>query len=247
MLVTSYADAPRPQDLPVGALDIGIGAQVCPIPNSSDALVACFERASSRTLDAKEHLFCECDQSSQVYLVEAGLICVYRMIADGRRQVLDFAYPGDVVGLGSLELHTVNAQASSRTRVRSLGRKALYDLAAHDPQIGARLYEALAHELVATREHLFVVSKCNAAERLASFLLALANRNKRRGEDPTELVLPMMRADIADYLGLTIETVSRTFTKFKAEGLIDIEQCVLVTIQDLCGLMSVAPGGASAN
>ncbi|MEZ5855139.1 MAG: helix-turn-helix domain-containing protein [Hyphomicrobiaceae bacterium] len=244
MLVSASAELAGTLTVPVAEVNRSFRAPADDISRSNDILVAGFDGAPSRTLNTKEHLFCECDEASHVYLVEAGLICVYRMIADGRRQVLDFAYPGDVIGLGALDVHTANAQASGRSRVRSLSRKALHDIAARVPELGSRLFEALAQELVATREHLFVVSQCNAAERLASFLLTSARRSARRGNDPHELVLPMMRADIADYLGLTIETVSRTFSKFRQDGLIDIEQCVLVTILDLDGLAKVAAGGS---
>ena len=87
------------------------------------------------------------------------------------------------------------------------------------------------------------VSHRTARERVAGFLLALVQRSARRGEDATNIVLPMTRTDIADFLGLTIETVSRTFSKFRAEGLIDLEQCVLVTIRDRHALTVIAEGG----
>ncbi|MGE0767463.1 MAG: Crp/Fnr family transcriptional regulator [Hyphomicrobiaceae bacterium] len=211
----------------------------------TDALVAGFASGATRTLKAKDHLFCEGDEATHVFYVEAGLVCIYRMISDGRRQVLDFAHPGDIVGLGALSIHAASAQATAYTRLRCLSRKHLNDLAARDPRLSARLYETLSEELSATREHLFAVSQCNATERLASFLLSLSRRNARRGEDATEIVLPMMRADIADFLGLTIETVSRTFTKLRCEGLIDIEHCVLVTIRDADSLAFVAAGSCA--
>ncbi|MFM9938124.1 MAG: Crp/Fnr family transcriptional regulator [Hyphomicrobiaceae bacterium] len=195
-----------------------------------------------RILGAKEHLFCEGDPASHVYLVEAGHLCIYRMMPDGRRQVIDFAYPGDVVGLGALGEHAANAHATTKSRVRCLPIATLHDVAAKDSRLGRSLYEALALELQASREHLFTISQCTAAERLATFLMVLSRRNARRHEDPNEIVLPMTRTDIADFLGLTIETVSRTLTKFRADGLIDIAHCVLVTILDPESLAQVAGG-----
>lgn len=214
-------------------------------PAPTDILADRFSAVASRALDAKEHLFCEGDPASHVYRVEAGHICIYRTMSDGRRQVIDFAYPGDVIGLGSLRQHAANAQATVRTFVRAIPVAQLTDMAEADPRVAMRLYEALSRELLAARELLFTVSQRTAAERLASFLVGLARRNRQRGECANEIVLPMTRSDIADFLGLTIETVSRTFTKFRNEGLIDIEQCILVTIRDREALEAAATGGTT--
>jgi CRP-like cAMP-binding protein len=196
----------------------------------------------SRVYDAKVHLFREGDAATHVYRVEAGNVCIYRMMADGRRQIIDFAYPGDYIGLGELGEHAANAQASSRARVRCIPISALHDVARRDSHFGFKLYEAVALELQAARELLFTVSQRTAAERLAAFLMALSRRNERHGEDSTEIVLPMTRTDIADFLGLTIETVSRTFTKFRNEDLIGIEQNILVTLRDSETLAHLAEG-----
>ena len=201
----------------------------------------------TRIIDAREHLFCEGDRASHVYLVEAGHVCIYRVLPDGRRQVVDFAYPGDVIGLGALGTHATNAQATIKTWVRSIPVATLHNVAASDAQLGRKLYEALSQELLAAREHLFTVSQCTASERVAKFLLALSRRNGRRGESRAEIVLPMTRTDIADFLGLTIETVSRTFSRFRADRLIKIEHCILVTLLDVEGLAAVAAGENACN
>ncbi len=204
----------------------------------ADHLVA----GTVRTFNAKEHIYCEGDPATHVYRVEAGHVCIYRILPDGRRQVVDFAYAGDFVGLGAIGEHAAGAQATTKTRVRCLPVQALHDIIRLDARVGLKLYEAVSHELLAARDLLFTVSQRTATERLAGFLIALSHRNARRGEDARDIVLPMTRADIADFLGLTIETVSRTFTKFRIEGLIDLEQCVLVTIKDAEALTELAGG-----
>ena len=201
------------------------------------------EGGAARIINAKEHAFREGDPASHVYLVEAGHLCIYRVLADGRRQVMDFAYPGDIVGLGALGQHTVNAQATERTRLRSFALSELKERARDDGQFWMELYNAMCQELVAARELVVTVGHRTAAEKVASFLMALSRRNARRGSAAHELVLPMTRADIADFLGLTIETVSRTFTKFRNDGIIDLEQCVLVTIRNPHALEQLASGG----
>ncbi len=200
-------------------------------------------RGALRTLEAKEHLFCEGDPASHVYRVEVGHICIYRMMPDGRRQVVDFAYPGDMIGLGAIVDHSDSAQAMERTVVRTMPVATLRELAQSDTRLGLKLYEALSRELMAARELLFTVSQRTAAERVAAFLLALCRRSERRGEAANEIVLPMTRMDIADFLGLTIETVSRTLTKLRHEGVIDLEQCILVTILKPEALAQLAQGG----
>jgi CRP-like cAMP-binding protein len=195
-----------------------------------------------RTVDAGDHLFLEGDRASHIYKVEVGHVCIYRMVHDGRRQVIDFAYPGDFIGLGALGTHAANAQATSKTRLRCVPIAALHDVVRSDQRLALALYEAMSRELLQARELIFTVSQRTAAERLAGFLLALSRRNERRGDNADEIVLPMTRTDIADFLGLTIETVSRTFTKFRNDGLIDLEQCILVTIRNTAALAAIAEG-----
>jgi CRP/FNR family transcriptional regulator len=195
-----------------------------------------------RTVEGREHIFREGDPASNVYMVEVGHVCIYKLLPDGRRQVIDFAFPGDLIGLGDAAEHASNAQATTRTRIRCIPVLALHRLARDDARLGLKLYEAVSRELRASREMLFTVSQRTAAERVAAFLLALSRRNERKGEDPLELVLPMTRADIADFLGLTIETVSRTFTRLRVEGVIDLTQCVLVAIVNHDALARLAEG-----
>lgn len=195
-----------------------------------------------RIVEAKEHIFCEGDAANHVYVVEAGHFVVYHMLPDGRRQVLDFAYPGDILGLGALGEHRTSSQATCRSRVRCIPSGALLEAASRNPALTRRFMDALARELQAARELLFTVSQRSATERVTSFLLALSRRNALRGENPREVVLPMTRTDIADFLGLTIETVSRTLTRLRTLGVISIEQCILITIRDEAALADLAAG-----
>ncbi len=242
MLATAFATTMGPAYPAIGHAEL---ARKPGAFGETNVLTSGLADGPARVLNAKEHLFCEGDQASHVYLVEAGHVCIYRMIADGRRQVIDFAYPGDIIGLGALGNHATNAQATVKTRVRCISVATLHDIARRDAGLGLKLYEALSQELLAAREHLFTVSQCTAAERVAAFLLALSRRNARRGDDPAEIVLPMTRTDIADFLGLTIETVSRTFSKFRADGLIELEHCILVTLRDFDALAEVASGSGT--
>lgn len=191
---------------------------------------------------AKQHLFCEGDLASEFFRIESGNVCIYSVLPDGRRQVIDFAYPGDVIGLGTSAEHTLNAEALSAARVRSLPTAAIEDAVRRDPELGIKLYEAVSRQLGEAHHRLMSMGRCDAGERLAGFLLALLRRGRAANESTRDIVLPMTRADIADYLGLTTETVSRTFTRFRQEGLITIDQGILISIRDLAGLKGAAEG-----
>jgi CRP-like cAMP-binding protein len=198
-----------------------------------------------RIIDAKEHLFSQGDARTHVYKIESGAICLYKVMADGRRQVLNIALPGDLIGLGSASEHAFNAQATRRARLRSMPAAAIHKLASEDGCFGLKLYEAISLELAASRELLLTVGQPSALERVASFLLALSKRSVRNGESAESIKLPMTRADIGDFLGLTIETVSRTFTKLKLQGLIELDQSSGARLLDVGALEELADGEAN--
>ena len=196
--------------------------------------------ASLRRVEPKEFVFAEGDPTTHVYRVETGAIALYKVLADGRRQVMGFAYPGDLIGLGAQAEQVMNAQAIKPTRLRCLPVASLRRSVDQDPMLGFQLYEALARELAATRDLMLTTGQRSATERVAGFLLAFSRRNERNGQDPACFELPMTRTDIGDFLGLTIETVSRTFTKLKMLGLIELPQSNRVKLIDIAELESLA-------
>jgi CRP/FNR family transcriptional regulator len=199
-------------------------------------------QASLRRVEAKEFVFAEGDPTTHVFRVETGAVALYKVLADGRRQIVGFAYPGDLIGLGAEGEHVMNAQAVKPTRLRCLPIASLHHSAARDPAVGFKLYEALARELAATRDLMLTTGQRSATERVVSFLLAFSRRSERNGQSPTEFELPMTRSDIGDFLGLTIETVSRTFTKLKTLGLIELPQSNRVRLVEIDELESLADG-----
>jgi CRP/FNR family transcriptional regulator len=195
-----------------------------------------------KRVEAKEFVFVEGDAASHVYRVETGAVVLFKVLADGRRQIVGFAYPGDLIGLGGEGEHVINAQAIKPTRLRCLPMSGLHRSVARDPSLGFKLYQALARELASARDLILTTGQRSATERVVSFLLAFSRRNKRNGQDPSTFELPMTRADIGDFLGLTIETVSRTFTKLKAMGLIELPHSCQVKLMDVDALKSLADG-----
>ena len=192
--------------------------------------------ATVRRLQAKEHVFCEGDEREHVFRVEEGVIAVYKTLPDGRRQIIDFAYPGDLIGLGVIGEHVLSAQATVPSKVRCLAAAALERIAETDAGLALKLYKAVCQELAATRNLLVTVGQRSAIERVAAFLISLHRRTAAEGA--ATINLAMRRSDIADLLGLTIETVSRTLTKLRGMGVIDLEQGA--TRVQLCDLPRLA-------
>jgi CRP/FNR family transcriptional regulator len=211
-------------------------------PRIGRTLDDCLSQAPVRQFDAKEYVFAEGDPANHVYRIEAGAVSLFRLLYDGRRQILGFAYAGDFVGLGAHGEHIMNAQAIKPTHIRAMPLSALHRIAAKDPVTCFTLYQALAEELSATRDLMVTTGHRSASERVAAFLIALARRSDPGGEPARLVDLPMTRADIADFLGLTIETISRTLTKLKASGLIDLPQSARVIVLDMVELQRLAEG-----
>ncbi|MEQ1696520.1 MAG: helix-turn-helix domain-containing protein [Hyphomicrobiaceae bacterium] len=202
--------------------------------------------APLRGVEAKDHLFTEGEAKTHVYQVVTGAVCLYKVLPDGRRQVIDFAYGGDMIGLGLGPVEACNAQATVATRVRCLPVSSLRSILRNEPAIAVKICEALTQELTAIRDHLVCVVQRSATERLVTFLLALSQRNRARDRDPSTIELPMTRADIGDFLGLTIETVSRTFSKLKACGVLEIDQGTTIRLRDIAELRALADGAELA-
>jgi len=191
-------------------------------------------------------IFMEGDDAEFVYEVLEGVVCCYCLLADGRRQVLSFSIPGDLVGLVQGDLHRYSTEALCPTRVRSIPRSALLKIAAERPEVGQKLLQFATSRLAMMQDHFVMLGRKSALEKVASFLLALADNAGVRNAEEAILDLPMTRADIADYLGLTLETVSRTLTKLKVAGAINLAQPHKVMIRDMWQLEDFAEADGNA-
>jgi CRP/FNR family transcriptional regulator len=229
------------------ASEVEYAPSMLPEPQSAAMLDKHIRAAATRVFQAREHVFFEGDPMHHVYQIVKGTVCLYMTLPDGRRQIVDFAHAGDFIGLGESGEHSVAAQASTLTKVRCLPARAVLETARHDPQVGVQLYRALSDQLAAARNLLLTVGRRSATERLATLLLALSRRNERMGADPTRISLPMSRADIADFLSLTIETVSRSFTKLRQSKTIDLIQSTQVIIRDLRALEQLCADDPAAD
>ena len=155
-------------------------------------------------------IYGENERADYLYKVVSGSVRTYKVLNDGRRQIGAFYLPGDLFGLEIGEEHSFSAEAITNSKVLVIKRSALVALAAHDSDVAQKLWTMTAGELQRAQSHIMLLIK-TAQERVAGFLLEMS----ARASAGNEVELPMSRQDIADYLGLTIETVSRTLTQLE--------------------------------
>jgi len=187
-------------------------------------------------------LFQEGDASEHVYKVVSGAVRTCRMLMDGRRQIADFFLPGDFFGLDWQATHCFTAEALTDTVVISYPRRQLEALAERTPPIHRVLMSMLCKGLAATQEHVVMLGRQTAHERLAWFLI----RVRERSGGTNEIDVPMSRQDIADYLGLTIETVSRGISEFKRRRYISAVGAHQFRLTGPVALQALASGEAVA-
>lgn len=195
------------------------------------------------SLDAGQPLFFEGDPVKRVFMVTEGALKLYALLGDGRRQVTGFMFPGDFLGISIEDEHAFSAEALDHVELWSFARSHFSDFSQRHPQVERELYHLAAHELAAAQQQMVLLGRKNAAERLASFLLMLACRHERLSGHPQDIVpLPMSRLDIADYLGLTKETVSRMIALLRGKRLIRLASQNRVEIINRDGLSDLAAG-----
>ena len=165
-----------------------------------------------------------------------------KLLPDGRRQITGFVGAGHFLGLAVSDTYAFSAEAIERVRFCRFQRSKLRTLLDDFPLMEKRLLEVAANELVAAQEQMLLLGRKTARERLASFLLLQSRQGMPCGHSRRRFSLPMTRNDIADYLGLTIETVSRTLTKLRSEGLIDVVSQAAIIVCNPAGLEGLAEG-----
>lgn len=194
-------------------------------------------------LRSGQPLFFEGDAVERVYMVSAGALKLYSLLGDGRRQVTGFMFPGDFLGISIEDEHAFSAEALERVELWAFSRKQFGEFCERNPRVERELFHLAAHELAAAQQQMVLLGRKNAAERLASFLLNLLCRRERlTGKDERQVDLPMNRLDIADYLGLTKETVSRMIAQLRDRKLIRLVSQNSVEILDRDMLSDLAAG-----
>jgi len=207
-----------------------------------------FTPTSEKKLTAHEHLYLEGDRQTHIYQVLEGVVGSYHMLPDGRRQIAKFYYPGDLIGVAEQAQFATHAEALSASKVRCIPISCIDSLILTEPGFGRALLSLVATDLSDTREQLLSLGRKTALEKVASFLFNIYSRNNVADTDSENndvAHVPMTRSEIADYLGLTIETVSRCITKLKTSGVIKPETRSTIRILNPDQLEEISVGEES--
>jgi CRP/FNR family transcriptional regulator len=198
--------------------------------------------AVTKIFESGSTLFAADEPATMVGTVVQGTIKCFKLLADGRQQIVGFLFPGDFVGSPTQETTHGFAEALTKVEICVFPFPAIQRLIREMPNLERRLLTLANEDLDLAREWMLLLGRKTAQERLATFLLLLAQKAKARGIAEGPIDLPMNRSEIADYLGLSLETVSRQFTKLKSSGHIRIEHNNEITIRNLSGLTEIAEG-----
>jgi CRP/FNR family transcriptional regulator, anaerobic regulatory protein len=182
-----------------------------------------FERIARHVhLAPNETLFTAGQAASSVHTLTAGVVRLYKLLPDGRRQVIGFALPGDFLGTAPFDRYSYSVDAVNFVSACRLSVEAFAQFIEQRPHLLLRINEFVTRELMLAQDQMLLLGRRTAEEKVAAFLVGWRQRLGHAGDDQQTIILPMSRQDIADYLGLTIETVSRTLTRFEREKLLMI-------------------------
>ena len=193
------------------------------------AVCSAFEDSELRALDAlvrhvdfapKMTFIHEGEPAASVYTVTDGIVRLYKLSGDGRRQVIGFAMPGDFLGLTMTELASFSADTIGQVSLCQIAQPDFAALITSNPHLLRKLHDIATHELVIAQDQMLLLGRRTAQERIAAFLLRMHERWARIHGPSVTFQLPMSRTDIGDFLGLTMETVSRVINKLAREKMI---------------------------
>jgi CRP/FNR family transcriptional regulator len=172
------------------------------------------------TLEARAPIFHQGDDARYVYTLTEGTARLMRVLPDGRQAAIGFRFAGDILGFTPGEEHAFGAEMLTGGRVCRMERRRLEQLFRRYPPLERRFLDLCARELAQSQEHIMALGRFTAEERVAAFLLSLVDAQRRRGHRGPVFDLPATRADIGEFLGLTLETVSRAISSFRRRNLI---------------------------
>jgi CRP/FNR family nitrogen fixation transcriptional regulator len=187
----------------------------------TEMLDALEPRATTARVGRDAEIVAQEDIATYCYMVVSGCVRTVRLMEDGRRQVGEFLFAGDLFGWEALDNHDFGAEAVTPVTLRRYARGDVERLADQDSDVARRLRELSSNRLRTGREHMLLLGRKTASERIASFLLEMQARTASDARAMIEL--PMSRSDMGDYLGLTIETVCRRLTRLRLNGTIAIK------------------------
>lgn len=195
----------------------------------------------SKPLQKNQHLYREGDDFQSVFAVRSGTLKAYRTTDDGREQVTGFYFPGEIVGMDGIanNTHASSAKSLETAAVCEIPFSSLEKLSAMMPNLQRHFFQLMSHEITEDQQLITLLSKNSADERVAALMLSISSRNARRKLSATQFRLPMSRVDIGNYLGLTVETVSRVFSRMQKMQVLQVDNKE-IEILDIEGLRRMA-------
>jgi len=195
-----------------------------------------FEGQPVESFAPAQAIFWEGDAASNIFDVQEGVLRICRILPDGRRAIVGFIYPGDVMGVSFEARYLFSAEAVTKVKIRRIPRNSFFAQVDDMPELRQQLFAVLCDEMSAALDQMLLLGRKSAEERVVSFLLSV---HRKSGIENT-IELPMTRLDIADYLGLTIETVSRMMTSLMRRCLISASDKHTLTLRKMSDLRQIA-------
>ena len=214
---------------------------VCSVLSANELTRLC-TIVSTINFEAGRTVIAEGEPAGGLFNVVRGSVKLYKLLTNGRRQVTGFLFPGDFLGIALNDTYAYSAEAIEPLQLCQFPRKKLETLLAELPRLERKLLGTTAHELAVAQDQMVLLGRKTAKERVASFLVSLSDRALKRRRPGSPLDVPMSHTDIADFLGLTTETISRILTQLRRAKVISTSQRNRIDILDPEGLMELVEG-----
>lgn len=179
-----------------------------------------------RVTQRGEHVYRSGESFTSVFAIRSGYVKTYRITDDGEEQITGFYFPGEIFGMDGISKHkyTNSAKALESTAICEIPFERFQELTFELPSLQTHFFQLMSQEIADDQQLITMLSKKTAEQRIATFLLMISMRNTERGLSETRYRLAMSRTDIGNYLGLTVETVSRVLSRLSKENVIDLDQ-----------------------
>ncbi len=225
--------------------DCRLGPLCLPIALNTDEITQLDEIVKrGRPLNRGEHLYRQADAFHAVYAVRSGSFKAYSTADDGTEQVTGFYLPGEILGMDGISSlkHCSSAVALETSSVCEIPFSRLEELSSQLPSLQHRFFQIMGKEITKDQQMLTLLGKNSAEERVASLLLSISSRNNHRNLSATRFRLSMSRAEIGNYMGLTVETVSRVFSRLQKQEIIGVEnrEIEILDMEKLKGIANVS-------
>lgn len=235
-------DRTCPHNSTINCGNCRLGTICLPLALEADDIVKLDEIVQrGRPLQKNEHLYREGDEFDSVFAVRSGTIKAYRITGDGQEQVTGFYFPGEILGMDGIskDRYASSAKALETAAVCEIPFNRLEELSSQMPSLQRHFFQLMSQEITSDQQLITLLSKNSAEERVAALLIGISMRNARRKLSRTSFRLPMSRTDIGNFLGLTVETVSRVIGRFSKQGLIEVDSKE-ISLLDIDGLKAIA-------